>query len=87
MVIKGQGDAWATPEEVAVAMLRLIEEPGMVGGTILECGKNHTRRVEGFNDPGPDDKDGQNGLIVTQSSAAIDVINKRLTDGSFAGTK
>ncbi|KAA8900552.1 NAD-dependent 15-hydroxyprostaglandin dehydrogenase [Sphaerosporella brunnea] len=46
-------DDWATPEEVAVAMLRLIEEEGMKGGTLLEVGKDQTRIVEMYNDPGP----------------------------------
>lgn len=53
-------DGWVTPEEVAVAMLRCVEEEGLVGGTILEVGKGHTRVVDYLNDPGPsmDPKDG-----------------------------
>jgi NAD(P)-dependent dehydrogenase (short-subunit alcohol dehydrogenase family) len=46
-------DEWATPDEVAVAMLRLVEEEAMRGGTLLEVGKNCTRLVGLFNDPGP----------------------------------
>jgi NAD(P)-dependent dehydrogenase (short-subunit alcohol dehydrogenase family) len=46
-------DAWATPEEVAEAMLRCLEEPELGGGTILEVGKGQTRVVGQFNDPGP----------------------------------
>lgn len=46
-------DAWATPEEVAEAMVRLLEEPELGGGTILEVGAKQTRLVEQFNDPGP----------------------------------
>ncbi|KAF2868218.1 hypothetical protein BDV95DRAFT_160350 [Massariosphaeria phaeospora] len=46
-------DEWATPEEVAEAMLRCLEDPEMGGGTILEVGARQTRRVEQFNDPGP----------------------------------
>ncbi|KAJ4356747.1 uncharacterized protein N0V89_004783 [Didymosphaeria variabile] len=48
-----QQDAWATPEEVAVAMLRCVEEEGLGGGTVLEVGAGQTRVVEQFNDPGP----------------------------------
>ncbi|KAH6864402.1 NAD-dependent 15-hydroxyprostaglandin dehydrogenase [Alternaria alternata] len=46
-------DAWATPEEVAEAMLRLLEETELGGGKILEVGAKQTRLVEAFNDPGP----------------------------------
>ncbi|KAF1951308.1 NAD(P)-binding protein [Byssothecium circinans] len=46
-------DAWATPEEVAEAMLRLLEEPELGGGNILEVGAKQTRIVEALNDPGP----------------------------------
>ncbi|KAF2492961.1 short chain dehydrogenase [Lophium mytilinum] len=46
-------DEWATPEEVAEAMLRCMEDPEMGGGTVLEVGKDQTRRVAMLNDPGP----------------------------------
>lgn len=46
-------DAWATPEEVAEAMLRCLQEAELGGGTILEVGANQTRKVEALNDPGP----------------------------------
>jgi NAD(P)-dependent dehydrogenase (short-subunit alcohol dehydrogenase family) len=46
-------DAWATPEEVAEAMLRCLEDPALGGGTILEVGAGQTRVVGQFNDPGP----------------------------------
>ncbi|KAF2847395.1 NAD(P)-binding protein [Plenodomus tracheiphilus IPT5] len=46
-------DEWATPEEVAEAMLRCLEDDELPGGTILEVGKGQTRRVEALNDPGP----------------------------------
>lgn len=39
-------DAWATPEEVAEAMLRCLQEAELGGGTILEVGANQTRKVE-----------------------------------------
>lgn len=46
-------DEWATPEEVAEAMVRCLEEPELGGGVILEVGAKQTRRVEALNDPGP----------------------------------
>lgn len=46
-------DEWATPEEVALAMLRCLEEPDLQGGSILEVGARQTRCVEEVNDPGP----------------------------------
>lgn len=51
-------DEWATPEEVAEAMLALIEKDAcaagpIAGGTILEVGKGKLRLVEMLNDPGP----------------------------------
>lgn len=49
-------DEWATPEEVAVAMVRCLEEEDLGGGTILEVGANQTRKVEQVNDPGPSGK-------------------------------
>jgi hypothetical protein len=46
-------DEWATPEEVAEAMVRCLEEEGLAGGTVLEVGAKQTRKVEQVNDPGP----------------------------------
>jgi len=46
-------DEWATPEEVAEAMVRCLEEDDLGGGTILEVGARQTRKVAVFNDPGP----------------------------------
>ena len=52
------GDEWATADEVALAMLDLVEknecEAGKIeGGSILEVGKNQVRLVRERNDPGP----------------------------------
>ena len=49
-------DEFATPEEVAEAMLRCLEDRDLEGGTLLEVGAGQTRRVEPFNDPGPSGK-------------------------------
>ncbi|THY11678.1 NAD(P)-binding protein [Aureobasidium pullulans] len=46
-------DVWATPEEVAEAMLKLVEDDDMVGGTVLEVGHEQTRIVPMLNNPGP----------------------------------
>ena len=46
-------DDWASSEEVAVAMLKMLQDDTMVGGTILEVGHNQTRVVQALNDPGP----------------------------------
>jgi NAD(P)-dependent dehydrogenase (short-subunit alcohol dehydrogenase family) len=39
-------DVWVSPEEVAEAMVRCVEDASLRGGTILEVGKGQTRRVE-----------------------------------------
>jgi len=52
-MINPEFDDWATPEEVAEALLDLVQKPEYVGGTILEVGKDQRRRVEPYNDPGP----------------------------------
>lgn len=44
---------WITPEEVAERMLDLVVKKEYVGGTVLEVGAGHSRKVERFNDPGP----------------------------------
>lgn len=85
MIIVGATDAWVLPEEVANAMLKLIEESEFTGGTILECGKDHLRRVEAFNDAGPPDPDGKRGLLATQKLQAEEAVYERLRNGSFAG--
>lgn len=56
-------DVWVTPEQVAEAMLTLVEAEDMVGGTVLEVG-NKTRKVPIFNNPGPSGA----GVVVTGST-------------------
>lgn len=53
MFLDEKQDEWATPEEVAEAMLKCLEDPELGGGTILEVGAKQTRRVNQLNDPGP----------------------------------
>lgn len=46
-------DTWVTPEEVAQGMVKLIEDPELVGGTIYEIGAGCARVIPPFNNPGP----------------------------------
>ncbi|KAF2085506.1 NAD(P)-binding protein [Saccharata proteae CBS 121410] len=66
-------DVWATPEEVAEAMLRCVVEEGMVGGTIVEVGKGNTRVVEAFNDPGPS-RDPKDGFVASNSKKGTEEV-------------
>ncbi|KAJ4408467.1 hypothetical protein N0V91_003118 [Didymella pomorum] len=49
-------DEWASPEEVSEAMYRCLVDETLVGGSILEVGKEQTRLVKALNDPGPSGK-------------------------------
>ncbi|KAF2631366.1 NAD(P)-binding protein [Macroventuria anomochaeta] len=51
--ISTDADEWATPEEVAEAMLTCLVDEDLPGGSILEVGKEQTRLVQALNDPGP----------------------------------
>jgi NAD(P)-dependent dehydrogenase (short-subunit alcohol dehydrogenase family) len=46
-------DTWITPEEVAEQMIRLMEDPELVGGTILEVASKTSRVVPAYMNPGP----------------------------------
>ncbi|KAJ4341232.1 hypothetical protein N0V87_001973 [Didymella glomerata] len=59
-----QADEWATPEEVADAMLRCLVDDGLPGGTVLEVGKGQTREVQALNDPGPSGRGHTVGNLV-----------------------
>lgn len=39
-------DKWVSPRDVAVVMLKMVQDKEMVGGTIMEVGFNQTRKVE-----------------------------------------
>lgn len=77
-------DGWVTPGEVAAAMLRCVEEEGLVGGTILEVGKGQTRCVETLNDPGPS-MDPKDGLVVRNAHEGNAEVYKWLGDASIWG--
>ncbi|GKT51041.1 15-hydroxyprostaglandin dehydrogenase [NAD(+)] [Colletotrichum spaethianum] len=74
-------DGWVTPHEVAEAMLRCVEEDSLVGGSILEVGKNQTRLVQTYNDTGPE-KDPRNGLLARNVSKGTDLIFAWLKDAT-----
>lgn len=76
-------DEWATPEEVALAMLELVESnecaAGTIeGGTILEVGKAQMRLVRERNDPGPS---GPGHTVTGNVKATQDILNNILKPG------
>ncbi|KAL0942001.1 nad-dependent 15-hydroxyprostaglandin dehydrogenase [Colletotrichum truncatum] len=74
-------DGWVTPREVAEAMLRCAEDDAVPGGSILEVGKENTRLVQIFNDPGPD-WDPRRGLIARNVSKGTEMVFAWLKDAS-----
>lgn len=82
--IDPEQDGWVTPDECAVAMLRCVEEGGLVGGTILEIGRGRTRRVEYLNDPGPS-LDPKDGLSARNLKDGNDMVWSWLEDESIWG--
>jgi hypothetical protein len=65
-----EADLWVTPEEVAEQMLRLLEDDELVGGTILEVGKNISRIVPAMMNPGPQGT-GHNASKIKDATADI----------------
>ncbi|KAK4994320.1 hypothetical protein LTR66_005617 [Elasticomyces elasticus] len=53
LVVDEENDVFLTPEEVAEAMLKCVQDEAIGGGWVLEVTKNKTRKVEALNDPGP----------------------------------
>ncbi|KAK7404081.1 hypothetical protein QQX98_010139 [Neonectria punicea] len=66
-------DGWVTPQEVAQAMLACVENDEHVGGTVLEVGKDNTRQVSAFNDPGPD-RAPEKGFITSNSEKGDNMV-------------
>jgi NAD(P)-dependent dehydrogenase (short-subunit alcohol dehydrogenase family) len=79
-------DGWITPDQVAVAMLQCAEDHELVGGTILEVGKDETRIVQTWNDPGPD-RDPTKGLVPRNFRKAYDMVWTWLHDKSIWGPR
>ncbi|KAF2421255.1 putative short chain dehydrogenase/ reductase [Tothia fuscella] len=68
-------DPYITPDEVAGNLLRLCEEDDLKGGTVLEvAAAGMTRKVEAFNDPGPQGK----GHEASNYQSSIDEVYQRL---------
>jgi NAD(P)-dependent dehydrogenase (short-subunit alcohol dehydrogenase family) len=72
-------DQWVMPEEVAAAMIKLLEDEDMTGGVILEVGLGSMRKVEVRNDPGPSGP----GLGVSAGKDCRDEILERLKRGDW----
>ena len=76
-----QKDVLISPEEVAVAMMRLVEDAEMVGGTVLEVLQS-MRKVTLLNDPGPDTSSTK-GLKLSNMSSRLKEIIGLLTKGDW----
>jgi hypothetical protein len=74
-------DVWVTPEEVADAMVELVESDEYVGGTILEVGHGHRRVVPLLNNPGPSGV----GHSVSNAADSIDDIRNKLRGKAWTG--
>ena len=61
-------DKWVTTTEVAAAMLKLAEDPEMVGGTVLEVGSEATRPIPLHNNAGPQGA----GHTLTNAAASVE---------------
>lgn len=75
-------DGWVTPEEVASAMLDCVEKDSIAGGTILEIGKDNTRQVAVYNDPGPDFSPGA-GIMTSNWKEGNKMVQSWLGDKSI----
>lgn len=71
-------DEWITPEEIAERMLDLVTKEEYVGGTILEVGKNQSRKVALLNDPGPS---GPGMSVSNRGDGKDQVWNKLAVEG------
>lgn len=78
-------DGWVTPDEVAVAMLRMVEADELVGGTILEVGKEHTRLVKNHNDEGPS-QDPARGMVASNAEDGCKMVYNWLDDEKVWGS-
>ncbi|KAJ4308005.1 hypothetical protein N0V84_012355 [Fusarium piperis] len=80
-------DGWVTPQEVAEAMFSCVESPEHVGGTILEVGKDNTRQVQVYNDPGPDLKDPSKGFTTSNAEQGDASVWSWLRNRSIWGSR
>lgn len=81
-------DEWVEPEEVAEAMMRLVQDPKLPGGTILEVGAKNTRVVQYYGDPGPLGgglKGHSLGRVHLLDDEMIEVLKKERDSGGEGG--
>lgn len=77
-------DTLITPDEVATGLYRLLVEDDLKGGTILEiAAKGRTRKVEAFNDPGPQGE----GHAVSNAEVAVKEVYQRLNTPGWGASK
>ncbi|KAF1931923.1 NAD(P)-binding protein [Didymella exigua CBS 183.55] len=76
-------DEWASPKEVADAMLRCLVDVNLPGGSILEVGKEQTRLVGALMDPGPSGR----GHTVSRLEEANGEVFERLGSGEWGRAK
>ncbi|KAK8929503.1 hypothetical protein H634G_03896 [Metarhizium anisopliae BRIP 53293] len=66
-------DGWIAPEQVARVMVESMEKETIAGGTVLEIGRNKTRRIQVYNDAGPDFSAG-GGIAASRSDEGDNMV-------------
>ncbi|KAF1355073.1 putative short chain dehydrogenase/ reductase [Delphinella strobiligena] len=77
-------DEWASPEEVAEAMLACLEDDDLPGGTVLEVGHNSRRKVPLRNNPGPAKAP---GLTISDTQTGINEVLGWLAEPNWGKAK
>lgn len=80
----GEQDEWASPKEVAEAMLACLEDDDLPGGTVLEVGHNSRRKVPLRNNPGPAKAP---GLTVSDAQTGINEVLGWLAEPDWGKAK
>jgi len=77
-IVDESKDKWVTPESVAEAMVKLMEDDELVGGTLLEVGASSQRIIPLLNNPGPRGE----GYSASNNSLMVDEVYEWLgTEG------
>lgn len=71
--------AWMSPAEVAEAMVRLMEDPDLPGGSMLEVAANHQRVIPTLGNPGPPDA----VLMAVDREKSLELVKTALADAQF----
>lgn len=82
--VNEETDGWITPEDVAKVMLSCLESTKLVGGSVVEVGKDTARTVAVYNDPGPDFTIGA-GIVSSKSSEGDRMVWDWLADEKMWG--